>query len=94
MGHSCGKRAIYGGKKSGNVPEKKCRSVFFFVTTYGNGAISVGARKKKQLRNCSRLSKHCTKPAFEDEMPEEDQITATAMVAVAAADEHYDDHCI
>ena len=43
------------------------------------------------LRNCSRLSKHCTKPAFEDEMyTKEDQITATisAMVAVAAADKH------
>ena len=27
-------------------------------------------------------------------MPKEDQIAATAMVAVAAADEHYDNRCI
>ena len=49
------------------------------------------------LRSCSRLSKHHTKPAFEEEIdvPKEDQITATAMAAVAAAaDDHYDNHCI
>ena len=86
-------------KKNGNVSKKKCRSVFFLwpPTTYGNEAVSVGGHKKnKDLRNCSRLSKHCTKPAFENEMLPtwEDQITATAMVAVAAADEHYDTRCM
>ena len=30
----------------------------FFVATYGN----------TDLRNCSHISKHCTKPASEDEM--------------------------
>ena len=43
-------------------------------------------------RNCSRLSKHCSKPAFEDviDVAKEDQITDSAMATVAAADEHYD----
>ena len=49
-----------GAKNPGNVPIFSCRSVFFFVATYGNEVISVGG--------CSRLSKHCTKPASEDEM--------------------------
>ena len=34
------------------------------------------------LRNCSRLSKHCTKPALEDEMrdvPKEDQIEPASL---------------
>ena len=41
----------------------------FISTTYGNEVISVGRHKKNtNLRNCSRLSKHCTKPTFEKEM--------------------------
>ena len=54
-------------KKIGNGPEKFSRSVFFSVATYS--FISVGGHKKNtDLRNCSRLLKHRTKPAFEDEM--------------------------
>ena len=69
------------------------------ATTYGNEVISVGGhRKNTDLRNCSLLSKQCTKSAFRgpDIMPKEVQITATAMAAIAAADEHYyyDNHCI
>ena len=64
----------------------------FFVATYGSEVISVDSDiKKTDLRNCLRLSKHCTKPTFENRIrPKKDQITATtAMAAVAAADEHY-----
>ena len=35
--------------------QKNCRSVFFVI-------------KNTDLRNCARLSKHCTRPVFEDEM--------------------------
>ena len=56
-----------GAKKNGNGPENFSRSVFFVVATYS--FISVGGHEKNtDLRKCSRLSKHCTKPAFEDEM--------------------------
>ena len=55
-----------GAKK--NDPESFCRFVFFLVT-YGDEIISVGGHKKNtDLRSCSRLSKHCTKPVFEDEL--------------------------
>ena len=41
----------------------------FSVATYGSDVISVGGHKKNtNLRNCSRISKQCTKPASEDEM--------------------------
>ena len=37
------------------------------MAIYGNEVISVGGhRKNTDLRNCSRISKQCTKPAFED----------------------------
>ena len=54
-----------------------------------------GHRKNIDLRNCSRLSKHCTKPAFEDEMCTKgglnnNNYTAMASVVAATADEHYD----
>ena len=42
-----------------------------FVFLIKNEVISVGGRwppKNTDLRNCSRLSKHCTKPASEDQM--------------------------
>ena len=74
------------------VQKKLERSVFFCVATYGNGH-----KENTDLRNCSRFSKHCTKPSFEDEIDaaKEDQITATTvMTAIAAADEHYDKLCI
>ena len=39
------------------------------MATYGNEVISVGGHKKNtDLRNCSRLSRHYTKPAFEEEI--------------------------
>ena len=66
--------ARYGSKNPGNVP-------FFFVGLCLFGLISVGGHKKNtDLWNCSSLSKHCTKPASEDEMcdvPKVGQITAT-----------------
>ena len=39
-----------GAKKTGML-KKKCtsRSVFFFVTTYGNKVLSVGGHKKKHV---------------------------------------------
>ena len=69
VGHFCGKRAM-GAKKNGNGPEHFCRSVFFlWPQVYGNEVISAGGhRKNTNLRNCSRLSKHYTKAAFQDEM--------------------------
>ena len=49
--------------------KKICTSMFFFVATYGNEVISVGGHEKNtDVRNCQRLSKHCTKPTLEDEM--------------------------
>ena len=49
-------------------PEIFCMSVFIFVTIYGNEVIFVGGLKRHtELRKCSRLSKHSTKPAFEGE---------------------------
>ena len=48
-------------QKNGNVSIFFFRSVFFFVATYGNEVIFVGGNNKNtDLRNCSRLSKHCT----------------------------------
>ena len=88
--------ALWEQKKTGMVQKNFIGLFFFFFfATYGNEVISVGGHKENtDLRNCSRLSKHCTKPAFENEMcPKEDQITATlctAMAAVATADEQYD----
>ena len=57
VGHFRGKHArlcyAMGPKKNGNVPKTNCRSVFFFVATYGNEVISVGGHKKNtDLRNC------------------------------------------
>ena len=57
-----------GAKKTETV-QKIFVGVFFFVATYGNEVISVSDhRKNTDLRNCSRLSKHYTKPSSEDEM--------------------------
>ena len=61
-----------GAKKKRKCSRKKMEVFCAFFcghTTYGNEAISVGGHKKNtDLRTCSRLSKHCTKPAFEGEM--------------------------
>ena len=79
------------GAKNTEKRRKQLKVCVFFVPTYGNDIISVGGhRKNTDQRNCSRLSKHCTKPAFEDEMCPKDQMTATVMAAVATADENYD----
>ena len=65
--HFCGKHAM-GAKKKETLIFFLYVCVFF-VATYRNDVISVGSHKKNtDLRNCSRLSKHCTKPASEDEM--------------------------
>ena len=69
VGYCCGKLAM-GAKKTGMAPKKNL-GLCFFVVTYGNKVISVGGHRiSTDLRNpnCSRLSKHGTKPAFEDEM--------------------------
>ena len=57
--------ALWERKKKQKWTEKNCSSVFFLWPP----VISVGGqRKNTDSRNCSRHSKHCTKPAFEDEM--------------------------
>ena len=68
VGRCCGKHAT-GAKK-----QRKCYNFclwicVFFVATYGNEVISVGGHKiNTDLWDCSRLSKHCTKPDSEDDM--------------------------
>ena len=53
------------GAEKTEMVQKFFVGLCFFVATSGN----VGGHKKStDLRNCSRFSKHCTKPAFEDEM--------------------------
>ena len=55
-------------KRNGNGQENLYVLVVF-AATYGNEVISVGDHEKNtDVRNCPRLSKHCTKPTLEDEM--------------------------
>ena len=57
------------GTKKKEVVDNFLLVFILFLATFGNEVISVGGhRKNTDLRNCSRLSKHCTKPAFEDKM--------------------------
>ena len=67
VGHFCEKHAT--GAKKMEMSQFVFVGLCFFVAIEKNEAISVGGHKKNaDLRNCSRLSKHCTKPASEDEM--------------------------
>ena len=47
VGQFCGKGAMV-AKKNGNGPQHICRSVFFFLTTYGNDVITVGGTNNTQ----------------------------------------------
>ena len=86
VGHFCGKRAM--GAKKMEILENFSVGRCFFVAFP-----LVATKKDTDLRNSSRLSKHRTKPAFEDEMYPR-RIKQQPMVAVAAADEHYENDCI
>ena len=55
VGHFCGKRAI-GANKT-----EKAQKVFVVCVFLCLWSV-------RDIRHCSRFSKHCTKPAFEDEI--------------------------
>ena len=70
VSHFCEKHAIMGAKKTEMFKLFFVGRCVFFVATYGNEVISVGGHKKNtDLRNCSRLSRQCTRrPASEDDV--------------------------
>ena len=62
VGYFCGKRDM-GAKKTERVQKNFVRLCFFL-----SPPTERGQKTPTHLRKCSRLSKHCTEPAFEDEV--------------------------